>query len=429
MLAIPVIEGVPFPLETARQGALRRSATELEQRLKPDFRVLSERAGEFVIQGVVGTISLGPRTVLDVAPKTAPGEDWITSVLDLLGVSDPIQAAGDRRSGLAAHRNLLDVLAGLYAERLLHALRREGPLLVMERRHDTKPVLKGRLNVSAWTKRALWRPHLFPVSFQELTADNDFSRALAHVATLLARNTTMPRTRGVLLDCARNLRPGAPEAFVVGPQAALRPLPAQWATYQPAWDIAVSILSRRSLLGTVGHRYGVSLAIEAWPLLERLLERALAAAVRLAADRGQTLKAPAKHHTKLLVGVNTSGRSVIPDGRLTDQSTHHLATFEAKYARSDSDSWPPREHYFQALATAAACGSEVAVLVYPDTFDPVWWITKGFHGEPAHLAAIGLGLFNYRRGAGDIVRGEALLNLLGGPQPSPILATTAAVAA
>lgn len=416
MLAIPVIEGVPFRLEHAQHAALRRSVAELEQRLKPGFGVLTERAGELVIQGVVGTIALGPRAVVDVAPKTAPGENWIASVLDLLGVSDPIQVAGDRRSGLAAHRNLLDVLAGLYAERLLHALRREGPLLVMERRHDTKPVLKGRLNVSAWTRKALWRPQLFPVGFQELTSDNDFSRALAHVATLLARSTTLPRTRGVLLDCARNLRPGAPEAFVDGPQVTLRPLPTQWAAYQPPWDIAVSILSRRSLLGTVGHRYGVSLAIEAWPLLERLLERALAAAVKLAVGRGQTLKAPAKHHTKLLVGVNTSGRNVVPDGRLTNQAEQHLATFEAKYARSESDNWPPREHYFQALATAAACGSKMAVLVYPDTFKPVWWTAKGFHGEPGHLAAIGLGLFNYRRGAGDVVRGEALLNLLGGPQ-------------
>ena len=416
MAAIPVVEGVPFRLERAHEAALRRAVTDLEQRLKPDFGILTERAGEFVIQGVVGTIALGPRTVLDVAPKTLPGEDWIASVLDLLGVGDPIQVAGDRRSGLAAHRNLLDVLAGLYAERLLRALRREGPLLLMERRHDMKPVLKGRLNVSAWTKKALWRPHLFPVSFQELTSDNDFSRALAHVATLLARTTTVPRTRGVLLECARSLRPGAPETFVVRPQAALRPLPAQWAAYQPAWDIAVSILSRRSLLGTVGHRYGVSLAIEAWPLLERLLERALAAAVQVAAESGRTLQAPTKRSTKLLVGVNTNGRNVIPDGRLTDHIGEHLVTFEAKYARSDSDKWPPREHYFQALATAAACGSKVAVLVYPDTFDPMWWTTAGFHGEPGHLAAIGLGLFNYRRGAGDVERGKALLNLLDGPQ-------------
>jgi McrBC 5-methylcytosine restriction system component len=415
---VAVVEGVPFRLQGSQPDLLRRSIAELEQRLKPGFRVLEERADELVVRGVVGTIRLGPNTFLDVAPKTVPGDDWIASVLALLGVSDPIQVAGDRRSGLAAHRNLYDVLASLYAERLLRALRREGPLLLMERRDATKPVLKGRLNVSAWTRKASWRPHVFPVSFQELTSDNDFSRALAHVATLLARSTTAPRTRGMLLDCARNLRPGAPEAFTVRPQAALRSLPSQWAAYQPAWDIAVAVLSQRSLLGTVGHRYGVSLAIEAWPLLERLLEQALRAAVSLAEQRGQKLRAPGGRRTKLLAGVNTRGRSVVPDGRLIDQAEHHLATFEAKYARSDSETWPPREHYFQALATAAACGSDLAVLVYPAAFEPVWWSTDSFNGKPRHLVAIGLGLFDYRRGVGDVERGRALLNLLDGPHAS-----------
>lgn len=426
MPVISVVEGDAFKLEGTQPDALRRAVAELALRLQPDFRILDERAGEFVIRGVVGTIALGPGTFLDVAPKTSPDDDWIASVLDLLSVTDPIQVAGDRRSGLAAHRNLLDVLASLFAERLLRALRREGPMLVMERRDDTKPILKGRLNVSAWARKAAWQPHQFPVSFQELTSDNDFSRALSHVATLLARSTTVPRTRGVLLNCARNLRPGAPEAFVVRPQAALRSLPSQWAAYQAAWDIAVAVLSRRSLLGAVGHRYGVSLAIEAWPLLERLLERALRAAVRLAEQSGTTMHAPAKHHTKLLTGLNTKGRAVEPDGRLTDHTKSHLATFEAKYARSDSDRWPPREHYFQALSTAAACGSDLAVLVYPDAFEPLWWSTTGFNARPAHLAAIGLGLFSYRRGVGDIERGQALLNLLSGPQ---VAATPTAVAA
>ena len=68
----------------------------------------------------------------------------------------------------------------------------------MERRDDTKPVLKGRLNVSAWTRKAAYGGHTSSREFQELTSDNDFSRALASCGTLLARGTTVPRTRAVL---------------------------------------------------------------------------------------------------------------------------------------------------------------------------------------------------------------------------------------
>ncbi len=426
MPVIPVVEGSWFQLDNALQPAFRRSVAEVERRVRPRFKLLEESNGQFKLGGVVGTFAVGSHTALDVAPKVEPGDNWIASVLDLLTGADRVQAAGDRRSGVAAHRNLLDVLASLYAERLVRALRREGPVLVMERRDATKSVLKGRLNVTSWARRAAWEPHKFPVSFQELTADNDFSRALAHVATLLARSTTSPRTRGLLLDCARGLRPGEAEAFAVNPQSALRPLPSQWAAYQPAWDIAVTVLSRRSLLGTVGHRHGVSLAIEAWPLLERLLERSLRAAVAVAADQGVVLKAPAKSQTRLLGGLRIGHHDVEPDGRLTDESDEHVATFEAKYARRVAGEWPPREHYFQALSTAAACGSDLAVLTYPESFEPVWWEVHGFQEKPAHLAAIGLGLFSYRRGSGDSDRGARILDLLNGP---PAAAETATLTA
>src|SRR4051794_17218445 len=140
----------------------------------------------FTIRGVVGTIAVRAGVVLDVAPKVSADDNWIAAVLDLLLPPDPIDVAGDRRAGLAPHRNLLDVLAGIYADRLGRALRRDGPILVMERRQATMPMLKGKLRVTDWARRAAWEPHRFPVAFQELTADNDYSRALARVATLLA---------------------------------------------------------------------------------------------------------------------------------------------------------------------------------------------------------------------------------------------------
>jgi hypothetical protein len=89
-----------------------------------------------------------------------------------------------------------------------------------------------------------------------------------------------------------------------------------------------------------------------------------------------------------------------------------VATFEAKYVRRNKAEWPEREHIYQTLTTAAACGSPLAVLVYPEQFEPVWWQVEGFNGSPSYLAAIGLGLYSYRRGIGDETRGSRLLGLL-----------------
>jgi hypothetical protein len=420
MRSLAVDEGVAFAVEEGLRGPLRVACHRVQQQIAPRAPVLEEAAGTFTVRGVVGTIALRPGVVLDVAPKVAVEADWIAATLDLLLSPDRIDVAGDRRSGIAQRRDLLDVLAGIYADRLRGALRRDGPILVMERRTTTAPVLKGKLRTSAWARRAAWEPHRFPVAFQELAADNDYSRALAHVAHVLARGACSPRTRGSLLDSARALRPGAPELTHAETHLALRRLPSQWSAYAPAWDIAVSVLTRRSLLGSVGARHGVSVALETWPLLERLLERALHAAVRAGRDSGRMISAPAKHATTLLRAAGDGAlpvRSVIPDGRLVEDA-RHVATFEAKYARCDAAAGPPREHVFQALATAAACQSPLAVLVYPDDFAPAWWRVSGWDGAPRWLAAIGLGLFGYRRGAGDRARGARLLELLAGP-PSP----------
>jgi hypothetical protein len=416
--AIPVSEGVPFPLEDRLRQPLRNSWRRVQERVAPSTGGLEETAGVFTLRGVVGTIALQSGVFLDVAPKVEVGEDWINAVLDLLLPPDRIDIAADRRAGFAPHRNLLDVLSTIYDERLQRALRRDGPILVMERREDELGILKGKLNVTKWATQAAWRPHRFPVAFQHLTSDNDYTRTLAYVAATLASAAPTPKVQGSLLYGMRMLRPGAPELAYVLPHSALRRLPSQWAAYEPAWDIAASVLTRRALLSTVGARYGVSLVIEAWPLLERLLERALDAAVRRASDTGRMLSAPRKRGTVLLTPVaHGASRRVVPDGRIIEGG-HHLATFEAKYARFELADGPPREHVFQAIATAAAADSPHAVLVYPDAFDATSWNVHGFGGRPSLLTAIGLGLFGYRRGDGDIVRGEKLLKLLEAPTGS-----------
>jgi hypothetical protein len=392
----------------------------LNAELRPRFRLLSENAGQFTISGVIGTVSLGPGKVLQVTPKTSPNEDWIAAVLDLLIGSDRIDAAGERTAGLSPNRrSLLEVLAAIYAARLKRAIRRDGPLLLIERTEADLPHLKGRLQATPWIRHAAWRPHRLPVSFDRLTPNNDFSRALSAVALILADVTQSVQTRNALLEAARTLRPGFPQWAPVTLGVATRRLPPQWSVYQPAWSIAAAILARRSLLRRRGVYQGVSIVIEAWPLLERLLERALSKAVQIARLAGRDLSVSPKQSKTLLtplVGLGAQEHCVIPDGRLLDGRAT-VATFEAKYKAPDG-AQPDRADIYQALCAAATHESPLAVLIYPESFPPAWWRVEGFAGRPSHFAAVGLGLFSYRHGTGDFERGETILKLLNGPPVS-----------
>ncbi len=423
MRRIVVTEGVPF-VEPEFADLIRQAGDRIWTQLRPRFRPVTEEAGQFTVRNVIGTIWVNDSTVLEVEPKVGADEDWTHAVLDLLLWPDRIDIAGSRLSGFAPRRpELLEVLASAYATRLQRALHRDGPLLLIHRRADSLRVFKGKLNATLYVRRMGWKPQIFSVSYDLLSADSDFSRAMAVVARLLASATSSARVRSSLLESAVALRPGFAEEVRIDPIVVARPFPEQWGVYKPAWSITVAILSKTSLLRARGPHHGVEVAIEAWPLLERLLQRALEDAVRQARAAGFNVARVPKRKTSLLVSPTEGGspRGVEPDGQLVKNGAT-IATFEAKYSPvATAGSWPREDHVFQALATAAACDSPLAVLVYPEAFKPVWWNVQGFKGRPQQLAAVGLGLFSYRRGEGDRTRGEMIQTLLNGrpPQQTP----------
>lgn len=416
MIRLLATEGAPLSTDPGYDLLIRASLMRLQRQLAPRVPFLTEENGRPVPRNLVGTIALREGLVLEVTPKVDADDDWVSAMLDLL-TRDRIDVSGARRSGTSPeHAGLLDALAALYSERLRRALQRDGPLLVLDRVDRESGVLRGRLRHSAYLRAYPIKPHRFPVTYDVLSADNDFSRAMALVARALAGATTSHTARATLLECAAALRPGAPPHGSVSAGISSRPLPVQWAVYQPAWSIASSILARTSLLRPTGAHHGLEVVLEAWPLLETLLRRVLEAAATAASAVGRDLKVEPKQNHPLLSNPSpgASKRHVEPDGELSEHG-QTVATFEAKYSRGPaSDSWPPRDHVFQSLATAAARHSPLAVLVYPGTFDPVWWDVDGFNGHPAHLAAVGLRMFSYRRGVGESSRADDIVQLLAG---------------
>jgi hypothetical protein len=105
-----------------------------------------------------------------------------------------------------------------------------------------------------------------------------------------------------------------------------------------------------------------------------------------------------------------------PDGRLWEDNKL-LASFEAKYSVFDGTS-PPREHVYQAIATAAACGAPVAVLCYPGKFAPLTWDVSGFQQAPKCLVAFGLDMFRWLPPARQHERAAALIQSLNGASNS-----------
>jgi hypothetical protein len=416
MRRIPAREGDPLEVEPDIAQSVRRRLIALEQELRPRISFLAGGSDLPVVQNLVGSVQVSTNLVLDIEPKTQPGQDWAGSLLDLIR-DERVHFGGEtRQAELTSRKVLPDAFAKIYADQLSAAVRSDGPLMLLRHRHVSKGRLAGRLDVSRWVTKRITHPESFPQQETVLTADNEFTAAMAWVADALAVRGSDPQVHSLLRSTARALRPGLPELTHVDPGVAFKAIPPQWRAYGAAWETAKAVLRRLSPLHRSGLLHGLSLAIEPWPLLETLLHRALQAAAVQAQAEGIDMHASRHSIHRLLtpMGPSTSSplsrvhtlRSVEPDGSLRVGS-QVVATFEAKY--SVPTYTRTRAHFFQAISTAAALGSPLAVLIYPERSSPIVWETTGFHGHPRAVVAIGLDMYGYRRGPGDTERGGALL--------------------
>lgn len=395
MRAIDVIEGAPFSLEPADARRLETAVERVSAQLRPSFKLLSHKAGRMRLRNVVGTVDLGNGTVVQVAPKVSGAADWGAAVVALLTGDERIDAGGERPAGTSKiHTRLVDAIADAYAGRLERAYRQDGPILAMERLETDSSSLRGKLNVGRWARTAAWRPSVFPVSRTEISADNPYSRLLIEVAAALQRIAST-RTRLRLSTIARDLSLGT-VARGAGQVPLVRQLPSQWGAYRPAWSLALAILSKTSLFGPTGRHAGMSLAVEAWPLLETALGRTLTAACAQGATLGRRFHSVLQGEVDLAtpaLGLQGESFSPKPDGRLYEDGKL-VACFEAKYAPFNG-TMPDRNHIYQAVATAAACRAPAAVLVYPGRHAARAWTLNLPEGCPKHLLALGLDLFKW----------------------------------
>lgn len=429
MPLIEVIEGQSFALPRSEAERMREAVYRLEAKLKPSFTLLSERGGSFKLQNVVGTIDLGGGTIVQVSPKVATDSEWAATVVSLLTGQEGVDVAGERWAGLSRkHNNLLDSIAGIYLRRLERAYRQEGPIVLLERTSRESPSLSGKLNASRWARSALWRPHVFPVVRTEFAHDNPFTRGMLLVADTLARACTDLKIRSRLKVLNRDLSAGMMLDPSVPSGLSHRSLPEQWSAYKPAWSLAMAVLSKTSLFGSTGTHRGIGIAVEAWPLLETLLLRLLRGMEREGRKVGRNLQGVVQGEVPLLTprgGKPQEPFTPKPDGRLYENG-QLIASFEAKYSLYDGKS-PSREHIYQAVATASACGAPLAVLVYPGCFDAHVWNVNGHFLAPVRFVAIGLDLYKWRTPVEFDLWAASVLQLLdrAASAPAPAMALAA----
>lgn len=414
---IPVTEYQPVTCVSAEELQLIRARlSKLATELKPRRKFLTP-GSDLVVRNLVGTVQVTRDLVLDVAPNVAAEVNWTGALVDLLSPPTRVSFGGDNQAS-EPHpvRVLPDAFAELYLHQLDRAVRREGPLTLIQSHYTSTPSLAGRLHVTHWVSERALKPAHFPQHRSILTVDNPYTALLAAVAEILASSTSNPPIASALRWTTGRLRPGLAPHVALDPSAALRDLPPQWRTYGPAWATARSVVRRVAPLRRHGHLEGLGVALEPWPLLETMLERSLQALGDVAARHGQPglsghghtgsypLRTPAGVTAPGTVGFHIKG-GVDPDGILKCGSDI-VATFEAKYTTPTSER--VRTHAFQALTTAAALQAPIAILVYPTDFEAVNWDLTGFTTHPQRLVAVGLDMYSYRRGSGDELRAERI---------------------
>ena len=179
-------------------------AERVAKRLRPN--AVLERTRDGVKAGqVVGVVSV-PGATLEILPKIdGPDETVRRALLHMLCVACNVRVADGELASLARQRNsLLELLIGLFANRLLGAVRRGLPRRYVGREEDLK-LMRGRLHVVRQITTLAARPDVLACRFDELSEDTPLNRVLKAAVVHLARVASSTANTRLLAELSARL--------------------------------------------------------------------------------------------------------------------------------------------------------------------------------------------------------------------------------
>ena len=177
---------------TAGERAAKRLKTKVLERTRNGVKAAQ----------VVGIVSV-PGATLEILPKIdSPEESVRKSLLHMLCVAWNLRVADGELASLGRQRSdLLELLIGLFANRLLVAVRRGLPRRYVGHEEDLR-LMRGRLHVVRQITTLAARPDVLACRFDELSENTRLNRVLKAAVVRLADVTRAAANARLLAELA-----------------------------------------------------------------------------------------------------------------------------------------------------------------------------------------------------------------------------------
>ena len=357
----PVRENEALQLDDLRADRLHATAERTRKRLRHPRPVLERTRTGLKTGGVVGIVA-APGVTLEILPKI-DGEDGAVrkALVSMLSVAWRLRVADGELAGLdTQRRDLLEVLIGLFANRLLVAVRRGLPRRYVGFEEDLR-LLRGRLNVVRQVTSLAARPDVLACRFEELSANTPLNRVLKAAVRRLVRVTRSAANARLLGELAARF-----ESVGDSPAPLKEPvrLDRTNAAYHDLHSLARLLLSGNWQSTTSGEALGFSLQFPMFQLFERFVGKILRRSaapwlVQLQNTDHRALVDETQKPSKQLFELRPDVVIQAPAGPVV------LDTKWKKLDGEDSELGVAQDDVYQMLVYGQAYGAERLVLLYP----------------------------------------------------------------